>query len=78
MWDFVYLIQSRVKGEHVLVCPVRGITLVGLRPSFTRSCERKACPRLLGTRYQAGVTTTVRFEVAQAEFVHVHPVRGIK
>ena len=78
MWDFVYLVQSRVKGEHVLVCPVRGITLAGLRLSFTKSHERKACPRLPGTRYQASVTTSDQFKVAQVELAHVHPVRGIK
>ena len=76
-WDFVCLVQSRVKGEHVLVCPVQGIMLAGLRSSFTKSRKRKACRRLPGTRYQVGGTTSVRFEVTQAELVHVRPVRGI-
>ena len=38
-WDFVHPVQSHVKGELVLVSPVHGIKLEGLRPIGTMSQE---------------------------------------
>ena len=67
MWDFVRPVRSRAKGEQVLVRPVQGITLAGLRPSGTKSHEMKACPLLSGTRNQAGGTPFVCYEVARKE-----------
>ena len=45
---------------------------------LTKSRKRKACPRSAGTRNLAGGTTSVRYDVAQGELLHVHPLRGIK
>ena len=58
--DFVRPVRSRVKGELVLDRLVRGIKQVGLLPSGTKSCERKACLRPSGTRNQKGGTSSVR------------------
>ena len=65
--DFVRLVRSRAKGEHVLVRLVRGIKHVGHRPSSTKSHERRACPHLSGTRNQASGTTSIRYKVARKE-----------
>ena len=49
-WDFVHLVRRRAKGEHVLVCPIRGINQAGIRQFGTKSRERSACPRPFGTK----------------------------
>ena len=49
----------------MLVRPVREIKQAGCRPSGMKSRETKACPRLSGTRNNAGGTSSVRYEVAQ-------------
>ena len=63
--DFVRLVRSRAIGELVLIRLVRGIKQPGFRPSGTMSCERSASPSSSGTRNQAGVTSSVRYEVAR-------------
>ena len=66
-WDFVRLVQSHAKGEHVLVRLVQGITLARLRPSGMKSRKMKAYPLPSDTRNQAGGTPFVRYEVARKE-----------
>ena len=63
--DYILPVRCRVKGEHVLVCPVRGIMQAGLRPSGTKSRERKACPRPSSTRNKVGGTSSVWYKVAK-------------
>ena len=79
--DIVRPDRSRMNGSLVLICPVRGIKQAGLRPSDTKSLERRVCPRPSGTmsrerkacrlpsgtRNQAGRTSYVRTEVTQME-----------
>ena len=56
-----------MKGELVLVRPVRGIKQVGLRLSGTKSLERTACPCPFGSWNNAGRTSYVWNEVARME-----------
>ena len=67
MRDFVRPVRSHVKGGLVLVCPVREIKLAGLRPFGTKSCERRACPHMFGTRNRAGYTSSIHYEVTRME-----------
>ena len=66
-WEFVCLVRSRTKGELVLVCPVRGIKLAGLRQSSTKLRETRAWPCPYGYRNQVGGFSSVRYEVARNE-----------
>ena len=66
-WDFVRLVQSRMKGELALVHPVRGIKQAGLRPSGTMPCEMRTCPHPSGMRNLSGGTTSVLYEVTRKE-----------
>ena len=63
--DYVLPVRSHAKGEKVLVRSVREIKEVGLRPSGTKSHERRACPRSSGARNQVGGTSSIRYEVAK-------------
>ena len=65
--DFVRPVRSRAKGADVLVRLVSGIKQAGVHPSGTKSCDTKACPRLLSSRNHAGGTSSVRYEVARKE-----------
>ena len=65
--DFVRLVQSHVKEVLVLVHLVRGIKQAAVRPSGTKSRERRACPRPSGNRNQAGGTSSIMYEVVRME-----------
>ena len=60
--DFVRPVRSHMKGELVLIHPLRGIKQAGLRPSYTKSRKRRACPRSSSTRIQLCGTSSVRYE----------------
>ena len=62
--NFVRMVRSHAKGGLVLIHPVPGIMLKGLRPSGLKSHEMRACPHPSATRNQASETSTVRYEVA--------------
>ena len=65
--DFVHLVRRHAKGEHVPVCPVRGINQAGIRQSDTKLRERRACLRQSETRNQVGKTSSIWYEVTQNE-----------
>ena len=68
-----------MKGQLVLIRPVRGIKLARLRITITMSREQRACPRLSGTRKQSGGNSTVLVRShAKGGLVLVRPVRGTK
>ena len=67
IWEFVRPVRSSVKGELVLIRPEQGIKQAGLRPSDTKTCERRACPYPSGTRNQPGCTLSIQYEVTRTE-----------
>ena len=69
--DFIRLVRSRVKQGLVLVCSIRRIEEAGLRPSSTKSRERKASPPPFSTTNQAGRNSSIWYEESiMRDFVH--------
>ena len=77
--DSVHLEQSHANGGLVLVRPVRGNNLVGIRPSGTKSRERRACPSSVWYEESSrwDFIHLIR-SCSKGKLVPVHPVQGIK
>ena len=65
--DFVHPIRCRTKGGLVLLRLVGGIKHVGLYPSRTKPCERRACPHPSSTRNKFGGISSVCCEYVRKE-----------
>ena len=67
MRDIVQPIRSCANAGFVHFRPLRGIKHTVLRPSSTKSCERRACPRPFCTLNVVGRASSIRYEDARKQ-----------